>query len=151
MPRLQDSIHILRPPEAVFDITQDYSRRLEWDTFLVKAELLGGAPRAAVGVRAWCVAHNGLGMETEYVSFRPPRVAAVKMTRGPWLFKDFAGSWNFREAAGGTEVVFVYAYALRFPFVLFGAFARRRLQREVRQRLLDLKAYLEGAEPSGGR
>src|SRR5215468_7924258 len=97
--KLEHSILIAASPDELFALTQDYARRLEWDPFLKSAELLGGATAAAVGVRAYCVAHNGLGMETEYVSFNPPRACAVKMTKGPRLIESFAGSWRFEEVA----------------------------------------------------
>ena len=103
------SIVIAASPEDLFALTQDYTRRLEWDPFLKSAELVGGAVAAGVGVRAYCVARSGLGMETEYVSFNPPRATAVKMTRGPWLIESFAGSWRFEEVAPGqTRVGFRY-------------------------------------------
>ncbi|RYD90035.1 MAG: SRPBCC family protein [Sphingobacteriales bacterium] len=143
MPRFSESIHIACTPEAAFDLTQDYDQRLAWDTFLIEARLVGGATEAGAGIRSWCVAHNGMGMETEYVSFRRPKVAAVKMTRGPWLFSAFTGSWNFRAESGGTKVTFLYAYRLRFPASIGGFYVRRRLNREVRQRLADLKKRLE--------
>ena len=75
--------------EVVFALTQNYSARLKWDPFLREAVLLDGATEPGVGVRAWCVARSGIGMETEYVSFKPPRVAAVKMTRGPKVLVTF--------------------------------------------------------------
>ena len=56
--------------------------RLKWDTFLKRAELTEGATKADKGVQAYCVAKNGLGMVTEYVSFNRPRATAIKMTRG---------------------------------------------------------------------
>src|SRR5262245_66304072 len=83
-------------PGQVFALTQDYSRRLSWDPFLRRAELVGGAVAPGVGVRAWCVARSGLGMETEYVSFAPPRIAAGKMTRGPWAWESFGCARAFR-------------------------------------------------------
>src|SRR5262245_59192552 len=82
--------------DEVFSLTQDYSRRLSWDPFLRQAVLLDGALEPTVGVRAWCVAQAGIGMETEYISFKPPHVVAVKMTRGPWLLESFAGTWEFK-------------------------------------------------------
>lgn len=110
----EDSILIRDTPDALFALTQDYGRRLEWDPFLRSARLVGGAAEAGLGVRAYCVAHNRLGMETEYVSFTPPRVAAVKMTRGPWFIGGFAGSWRFMpEADGRTRVVFRYSVQAR--------------------------------------
>ncbi len=74
----EQSIEIAAAPADLFALTQDYGRRLEWDPFLKSAVLLDGATEAGVGVRACCVAHSGLDMETEYVSFNPPRTCAVK-------------------------------------------------------------------------
>src|SRR3954447_19593334 len=105
----EQSVVIGASPGELFALTQDYARRLEWDPFLKSATLLEGARAAGVGVRAYCVAHSGLGMETEYVSFNPPRACAVKMTKGPRLIDSFAGSWRFEEvAAGRTRVGFRY-------------------------------------------
>jgi hypothetical protein len=70
--KFSEKIRIAAEPAAVFDFTQDYASRLIWDTFLRKAVLVEGATSAALGVKAYCVAKNGLGMETEYVSFHRP-------------------------------------------------------------------------------
>ncbi len=142
----EQSVEIAAPPGELFALTQDYGRRLEWDPFLKSAELLGGATAAGVGVRAWCVAHGGRGMETEYVSFNPPRACAVKMTRGPRLIDSFAGSWRFEEASPGrTRVGFRYHLRARPRWlswlltpVLAWVFAR-----DTRKRLRALKAAVE--------
>jgi ribosome-associated toxin RatA of RatAB toxin-antitoxin module len=140
--KFSESIIISGCPETVFDYTQDYANRLKWDTFLIEARLLN-ATHAAKGVKAWCVAKNGLGMETEYVSFNRPKVTAVKMTKGPYLFKSFAASWTFKEETEDTtNVTFLYSFSLRFPFNLFRFFVRLVLQSNVRQRLVDLKGKL---------
>jgi ribosome-associated toxin RatA of RatAB toxin-antitoxin module len=142
--KFTESIEVNCPPAIVFDYTQDYRRRLNWDTFLKQADLMDGAGSAGKGVKAWCVAKNGLGMVTEYVSFDRPRVTAIKMTKGPFMFKSFLGSWNFKELdENKTEVVFLYSFNLRFPFTLARHFIKRNLQGNVRQRLADLKACVE--------
>lgn len=141
--KFSESIEVEGQPEVVFDYTQDYNHRLEWDTFLIEACLLGNAGEADRGVKAWCVARNGLGMETEYVSFHRPRVTAIKMTKGPRMFASFAGSWRFAEVAPGTtRVTFAYAFSLRFPHFLVSPVIRAILQRNVRQRLRDLRLRL---------
>jgi hypothetical protein len=161
-------ILISASPGDLFDLTQDYDRRLDWDPFLKSAELLGGARMAGVGVRAYCVAHNGLGMETEYVSFNPPRACAVKMTNGPRLIDSFAGSWRFEEAATGqTRVGFRYHLRARPRWLscLLTPIIGWVFARDTRKRLVALKAAVEhghlaksraiaepGAAPdSGGR
>ncbi len=142
--KFSEKINIAASQETVFDYTQDYNNRLNWDTFLRRAELINGATNADKGVRAYCVARNGLGMETEYVSFNRPKVTAIKMTKGPFLFKTFLGSWTFKELKPElTEVTFLYSFELRFLFSLFPAFIKRNLQNNVKQRLLDLKTRIE--------
>jgi len=40
---------------------------------------------------------------------RPPERVAVKMTKGPWMFRAFAGSWRYEEVdARSTLVIFKY-------------------------------------------
>ena len=139
------------PPE-VFGLTQDYSRRLTWDPFLRRAELVGGAPAAGVGVRAWCVSRAGLGMETEYVSFVPPRIAAVRMTRGPRLLESFGGAWEFKSAGdGATAVSFRYQFRMRPRWLAWALepLARRWFSWETRKRVVALQAALRKGRAGG--
>jgi hypothetical protein len=150
--RFIESISIHRPRARVFDYTQDYGQRLVWDTFLREAVLRDGAERAGLGVKAWCVSRHGLGMETEYVSFNPPAVTAVKMTRGPWMFESFAGSWKFDEVdADTTLTTFTYSFCLKPLLRPLTPVVRWSLVRNVRGRLKDLKEQLEvgGEFPRG--
>jgi ribosome-associated toxin RatA of RatAB toxin-antitoxin module len=142
--KFTEAILINEKPELVFDFTQDYTTRLSWDTFLKKADLMGGATTAGKGVKAYCVAKNGVGMITEYVTYNRPKVTAIKMTEGPFMFKYFLGSWTFKEiATNQTEVVFLYSFSLRFPFSLFTRLIKSNLQANVKQRLIDLKMNIE--------
>jgi ribosome-associated toxin RatA of RatAB toxin-antitoxin module len=138
------TILIDQKQEQVFDFTQDYNNRLKWDTFLKKADLIDGATIANKGMKAYCVAKNGLGMVTEYVTYNRPKVTAIKMTNGPFMFKSFLGSWTFREISNDkTEVIFLYSFSLRFPFSLLTKFIKNNLQTNVKQRLIDLKKNIE--------
>lgn len=134
------------PATELFALTQDYSRRLEWDCFLKAAYLLDGAQRAGVGVRANCVSRSGMAMETEYVSFNPPTVTAVKMTRGPWFIENFAGSWRFiEESPGRTKVYFKYSVRARPRWMapLLSPFLALVFARDTRKRLAALKSAVE--------
>jgi ribosome-associated toxin RatA of RatAB toxin-antitoxin module len=140
--RFEESVEVDAEPAALFDLTQDYGRRLAWDPFLKEARLLDGAARADVGVRAWCVARNGWGMETKYVSFHPPGACAVEMTRGPWFFRSFAGSWRFDPIGPGrTRVSFTYHVVGR-PAFLSGLLGRI-FALETRHRLAALRRAAE--------
>jgi hypothetical protein len=150
----EESIEIAAEPRAVFDLIHDYTRRLDWDPFLREARLLEGASSAAVGVKSVCAARwasGGMAMETVYVSFDRPSVAAVKMTRGPGLLDEFAASLRQQEVGDGrTRVTYRFKLAarprwLRFLLdpILFAIFAR-----ETRSRLAALKRFLEKSGPS---
>jgi len=105
---------VRRSPADLFALSQDYQRRLEWDTFLDAAYLLHGAGEAALGVESYCRSRGGSVMVSRYVSFRPPHVAAVTMVQGPTLLRSFSGTWEFKAlATGGTEVRFIYNFRLR--------------------------------------
>ena len=103
---------------------------------------------------AYSVAHSGLGMETEYVSFNPPRACAVKMTQGPRLLDSFAGSWRFEELSPGlTRVGFHYYLRARPRWlswlvtpVMAWSFAR-----DTRKRLAALKVAVEQYGVLSGR
>jgi hypothetical protein len=139
--RFEQTAVVDAAPEVVFALTQDYSVRLKWDPFLRTAVLLNGATEPCVGVRAWCVARSGIGMETEYVSFTPPRIAAVKMTRGPKILETFGGAWEFTPIDGArTKVMFRYQLRARPRWLawLIEPVARWWFSRETRLRVVAL-------------
>ena len=144
----EESIEIAVSPEEVFDLIHDYGRRLEWDPFLKEARLLD-ADRAAKGVTSRCVDRNrlgGIGMDTIYVSFERPAVAAVKMVKGPMFLESFAATLR-QEAigAGRTRVTYRYNFETR-PRILrapLNVVCRWVFSREVRNRLKHLKEFLE--------
>jgi len=142
--KFTEKIDINCSPYVAFDFTQDYTQRLSWDTFLKKADLIEGATKANKGVKSYCVAKNGIGMVTEYITFNRPKATAVKMTNGPFMFKTFLGSWNFKETQTNvTEVAFLYSFELRFPFNMAKTLIKRNLRANVQQRLIDLKNRIE--------
>jgi hypothetical protein len=141
-----ESVVIEADAAALFRLSQDYHRRLEWDPFLSSARLTGEARKAAVGVRVVCVAKNGFWMETEYVTFSPPRTAAVKMTRGPWVLASFAGTWRFEEdMPGRTQVFFCYHLRTRPRWLswLLTPIVSCAFARDTRRRLRALKQAVE--------
>jgi len=142
----EHSLVIEASAEDLFWLTQDYQRRLEWDPYLKSAKLLDGAAKADVGVKVLCVNHNGQQMETEYVSFNPPHVTAVKMTRGPWIVQSFAGSWQFEMLAPEqTRVTFCYHLKARPAFLegLLTPLIARVFGRDTERRLKALKQFVE--------
>jgi ribosome-associated toxin RatA of RatAB toxin-antitoxin module len=150
MQTVQDRILIHASADELFDLAQDYDLRLKWDPFLRDMRFLDGAQTAAVGVKVWVKAWTGLTMTVEYISLDRPRLVAMKMLRGPWFIRTFAGTWRFIPCGAGTEVVFHYAYQARWRWLtwLIGPISRLIFRRDIRARLRGLK---RGAEEQGLR
>ncbi|MEM8532472.1 MAG: SRPBCC family protein [Chloroflexota bacterium] len=144
--KVSSSIIVTCPREAVFRLTQDYYLRKEWDPFVREIRFLDGATEPAVGVGVWVRAWNGLTMTVEYVSYRFPSVAAIKMTKGPLFFETFGGVWRFAEVdSNSTEVTFEYGFRTRWPVLtrvlnptIWWVFGR-----DIRARLAAIKRAAE--------
>jgi hypothetical protein len=154
MPTGSHSIEIAAPCEVVFDVVHDYAHRLEWDSMLSEARLLGGATSAGVGVRSLCVGtwkSGFLAMETEYVTCERGRVAAVKLTNRPAFFDRFAATIK-HEPLGDARSRLTYLYSFRarprLLAPLLEPLMHRMIAREVRDRLRSLRISLERRQPA---
>lgn len=151
MPIVQASLLIRAPQQELFDLAQDYQLRLKWDPFLRDMRFLDDARQAAVGVRVWVQAWTRMTMVVEYVGLKRPEVVAMKMVKGPALFRQFGGSWQFQPRPdGSTEVIFKYGFETRWPGLrwLLDPIVGRVFGRDIRKRLQGLK---RGAEEEGLR
>ena len=154
MPSALLSIDIRAVSEDVFDLIHDYSRRLEWDPFLREARLLDGAQVADVGVSSRCVARRAVGgaaMDTVYVTFSRPTVAAVSMTRGPWFLRSFAASIRHDCIEDGiVRVTYRYNFKAfpRFLAFLIEPVVQLVFRRETSRRLSALKRFVERGQPT---
>lgn len=101
----------------VFRLLHDYSRRLEWDTLLEEARLADGFQVAGLHATSVCKGRGFLGsiaMKTDYVSFREPEVAAVRMVNRPPFFASFAASIRHHDlAAGRSRIEYRYSFTAR--------------------------------------
>jgi hypothetical protein len=140
---------IHRPPETLFWLSQDYERRLEWDVYLDEAHLLHGKTHPAVGVESFCRNKSGSVLVSRYISFSPPKHAAVQMTSGPSILESFSGTWRFRSVGEGcSEVKFVYSFQCRPRLLrwILDPFAAAVYKFDMRRRLQAFKVWAE-AEP----
>lgn len=138
MPIVEHTTEVERGIEDVFDLSQSYSTRLEWDPFVHAQRFLDGATRADKGVRTETVSRHRLRMVSEYLTFRRPTLVGMKMTEGPKMFRTFSGSWRFEELGPDrTKVAFRYNFACQ-PKALAPVMERVGLWylgRDIRRRL----------------
>lgn len=149
MPRDRVHIELDHTAADVFALLHDYDQRLDWDSMLSDARIVDGSREAGRGTRTLCTGTwrtLKIAVETEYVSFEPGKVAAVKLTNRPPLFARFAASIRHVPLRGGrSRVTYTFSFRCR-PRVLawlLEPLMAWMMTREVRQRLDDLQRYLD--------
>jgi polyketide cyclase/dehydrase/lipid transport protein len=139
-----ETIWVERSPEVVWDYTQDYTRRTEWDAGVAEATVLGLDPRT-VRVRI-----PGLGsMTMQYrLDRRPERTSAAFMdVESSWI-SGGGGSWEYEAADGGTRWQQTNSLELKRPRLAFllAPLLERGLRRSTKRAMAEAKRRLE-AEP----
>ena len=132
------------PAADVFRLIHDYDRRLEWDTLLQRAFMVDGrAP--CVGAIAVCKGRPHLGgieLRTEYVSFDPPRVAAVRMVNRPPFFDTWAATIRHEplsDSSSAVEYKYHFRARPRWLRFLLHPLMNTTFKWETRRRLRALK------------
>jgi hypothetical protein len=135
------------PSHLVFNLLHDYGRRLEWDTLLQAAYLEDGHTVAGKGVTSVCIGRRSLGsipLKTVYVTFNPPKVAAVKMVNTPPFFQTWAASIHHADLSDNQSTItykFHFTTKPRFLSFLIDPLMKRIFLWETRKRLQSLQRY----------
>jgi len=135
------------PAAEVFQLLHDYDRRLEWDTLLRAAYLLDGCREAGLGVKSVCAGKwllGGIALTTEYVSFRPPDVAAVRMVNHPPFFDTFAATIRHADLPNGTSSIeYKYNFTARPAWLRFALnpVMNFLFKMETKKRIAALRRY----------
>jgi hypothetical protein len=143
-----ESIWVNRPPEVVFDYTQDYAHRTEWDAGIAEATLVASEPRSAR------VRIAGLGSMTVVYRLdrRPERTtAAFTNVDSSWI-SGGGGAWQYDAENGGTRWQQTNSLELKRPRLtrFLGPMIKRSLRQSTQRSMAEAKRRLEsgaGAEP----
>ncbi len=140
---ITEKITIEASPGAVWDYTQDFNRRTEWDGSVLGAEMIGSDLERAARVRY----KGGLECTFQYKLFERPTRTTLAMTdvRSP-IFSGGGGSWRYQPAGVGTEWTQVNTLTFRNPMLywLLRWPIAWGLRRSTRQGMLKVKGILEG-------
>jgi hypothetical protein len=143
MPKSSFDLEIIidRNIEDVFGLLHDYSQRLSWDKFLKRAEILRGP--IGTGCEVLCQEKKiGLKMQVEYTSYKPPVLAAIRMTKGPKFLKSFTGTWLLSKKSSSKTLVKFHYNIIGNP-AWMGPVLRFIFTQESRARLRNLKTFME--------
>ena len=141
---MTESIWVACPPEAVWDYTQDFTRRTEWDAGIAEATILRHDPRT---VRVE-VAVLGRMTVVYQLDRRPERTSAAFVdVESAWI-SGGGGSWEYEAVDGGTRWQQTNSLELKRPRLAFlvGPLLERGLRRSTQRAMAEAKRRL-GAEP----
>ena len=94
------SIVIQAPPEAVWDYTQNWRNRPQWDWTIVGAEYLSEAQPTVLQARGL----GGMHFKVNYKVSDRPRLTTLVMTEiHHWMVRGGGGSWKYEAVPGGTR------------------------------------------------
>ena len=140
-----ETIHVGRDPESVFDLTQDYAHRRDWDASITAVEPLDEAARryrlTVAGIGSFTVAYR--------LFRRPERTSAAFVDPDSRWISGGGGSWEYVPRDGGTVWSQTNTLELRHPrlMALLAPMVERNLRAGMRRSMAAAKAVLES--PSG--
>ncbi len=138
---IKESVVIEAPVERVWDYTQDWSRRIEWDPAVKSAEILATDPTPIVRVEG----QGGTSFTARYRLFRRPEQTSLAITEGVPRWLGGGGSWKYESDERGTvwtqtNTVTISgrlrAWLLRWPI-------SRQLRSLTRRAMANAKANIE--------
>ena len=100
MALIEHSLEMDAPAATVWQVSQDYAVRYDWDPFPERIEVVGDAAQLLQrGTQVLVHSKLGMQMRVEFVQVNAPERAAIAMVEGPWFLSKFAGSWIFQALA----------------------------------------------------
>ena len=141
--RIEQTFHVARPPQDVFDYVTTPSNLREWQTSKTRVEVLtDGPPRLGYRVREWTKPPGAREFEqvVEFTDFDRPNRVHVHIVEGP---QPIDGTWRFTPADGGTRVDFVAEGPLKGLMRLAEPIVKRIMDRQFSQYHENLRRNVE--------
>lgn len=140
------TIHVNRPPDAVYDYTQDYSTRSVWDPSITNVEVLSESPRT------YRLVIKGIGTFTiEYrLDRRGDRTSAAFTEVHATFFSGGGGSWAYEARDGGTDWTATNTFELKHRLLgrVLAPMVRWQMLRSMRKSMAAAKEIMESAAPA---
>ena len=141
--RIEETFHVARTPEDVFDYVTDPAHLAEWQTTKTSVEpLTEGPPGLGTRVRERTKPPGAREFEqvVEFSEFDRPRRFGLHIVEGP---HPVDGAYTFTPEAGGTRVNFVAEGELRGFLRVLGPLAGRMMSRQFAGYHRNLRENLE--------
>ena len=140
MMRIELTVEISRPPEAVFELLSDIERLSEWQTSAVEAHTGGPLAEGSRVREKRRLLGREVDTELEVVAYEPPKRLTLRSLGGP---VDFRVDHELTERGGGTVLRFVAEAQPGGLLRLTEPLLARTAKQEFRQDFDRLKELLE--------
>jgi carbon monoxide dehydrogenase subunit G len=138
--RIELTVEISRPPEAVFELLSDIERLSEWQTSAVEAHTEGPLAEGSRVREKRRLLGREVDTELEVVAYEPPKRLTLRSLGGP---VDFRVDHELTERGGGTVLRFVAEAQPGGLLRLTEPVLARTAKQEFRQDFDRLKELLE--------
>lgn len=107
---VRETLVVPAAPARVWDYTQDYACRPDWDSSIIEAKVTAVTPRRTVAVRC----RGGMRCTFRYkVDERPRRTSVAMVDVHSRIVEGGGGSWQYEDVPGGTRWTQVNTLRLR--------------------------------------
>jgi hypothetical protein len=137
-----ESINIAASPEKVWDYTQDWKNRAQWDDSVVEVVSQMESPKKFVRAKF----KGGMIFDIEYKLNERPKITSLAMVNGSSkMFVGGGGSWKYEGKDGGTEWIQTDTLVLsdNWFLKLFAPLFKFSLQASTRKAMKKAKRLLE--------
>ena len=138
--RIELTVEISRPPEAVFELLSDIDRLSEWQASAVEAHTEGPLAEGSRVREKRRLLGREVDTELEVVAYEPPKRLTLRSLGGP---VDFRVDHELTERGGGTVLRFVAEAQPGGLLRLTEPLLARTAKQEFRQDFDRLKELLE--------
>ncbi|WP_241464098.1 SRPBCC family protein [Rhodoferax saidenbachensis] len=134
--------------DIVFDAFHFHHWRHRWDSLVSATQVLGGAPCPYVGAvtensgGGWM---RALSMQTRFVSFDRPYLAAASMVGTSFPFSRWAASMRHKDQdARNSVLIYTYTFEVgpRWTTWLLGPVVNTVFEHQTRKRFARLQTFL---------
>lgn len=140
--KVKHSVFINKPPEVVWDFTQDYRNRKKWDNSIVQADVVESYPNRVVNIKA----RGNTSMTFVYKVYdRPNRTTLTAKGITSPIILSAGGSWIYENHKDGTLWIQVGTVILKdnILFNLILPVYRMILKRQIKKAMLKAKLIIE--------
>ena len=139
---VEDSIHIDRPRQVIFDYVTDPANSHKWQGATVSAEWISEGPAGAGSRQRILTRFMGRDIEStsEFAAWEPPDCCVFRVVNGPIPVE---GTWRFESNGNGTLCTMSGKIDAGGFFKLAEGLIRKQVDKQHKADLETLKQLLE--------